>query len=29
MKETISKGKREPSEWEKVIAKKGIDKELI
>ena len=29
MKETISKVKRQPSEWEKVIANKGIDKELI
>ena len=29
VKETISKVKRQPSEWEKVIAKKTIDKELI
>ena len=29
MKETISKVKRQPSEWEKIIANKGTDKELI
>ena len=29
MKETISKVKREPSEWERVIANKTTDKELI
>ena len=29
MKETISKVKRQPSEWEKIIANKEIDKELI
>ena len=29
MKETISKVKRQPSEWEKIIAKKATDKELI
>ena len=28
-KETISKVKREPSEWEKIIANKATDKELI
>ena len=28
-KETISKVKRQPSEWEKVIANEAIDKELI
>ena len=28
-KETISKVKRQPSEWEKTIANKAIDKELI
>ena len=28
MKETISKVKRHPSEWEKIIANKTIDKEL-
>ena len=28
-KETISKVKRQPSEWEKIIAKKATDKELI
>ena len=27
-KETISKVKRQPSEWEKIIASKTIDKEL-
>ena len=29
MKETISKVKRQPSEWEKIIANKATDKELI
>ena len=29
MKETISKMKRQPSEWEKTIANKTTDKELI
>ena len=29
MKETISKLKREPSEWEKIIANQATDKELI
>ena len=29
MKETISKVKRYPSEWEKIIANKATDKELI
>ena len=29
MKETISKVKRWPSEWEKIIANKAMDKELI
>ena len=29
MKETISKVKRHPSEWEKVIANETTDKELI
>ena len=29
MKETISKGKRQPSEWEKIIANEATDKELI
>ena len=29
MKETISKVKRQPSEWEKIIAKEAMDKELI
>ena len=29
MKETISKLKRQPSEWEKIIAKEATDKELI
>ena len=29
MKETISKVKRQPSEWEKIIANVAIDKELI
>ena len=28
-KETISKVKRQPSEWEKIIANKAMDKELI
>ena len=28
-KETISKVKRQPSEWEKIIAHKATDKELI
>ena len=28
-KETISKVKRQPSEWEKIIANKATDKELI
>ena len=28
-KETISKVKRHPSEWEKIIAKEVTDKELI
>ena len=28
-KETISKMKRQPSEWEKIIANKATDKELI
>ena len=28
-KETISKVKRQPSEWEEVIAKETTDKELI
>ena len=28
-KETISKVKRQPSEWEKIIANKPTDKELI
>ena len=28
-KETISKVKRQPSEWEKIIANKVTDKELI
>ena len=28
-KETISKMKRQPSEWEKIIANEGTDKELI
>ena len=28
-KETISKVKREHSEWEKIIAKEGTDKQLI
>ena len=29
MKETISKGKIQPSEWEKIIANEATDKELI
>ena len=29
MKETISKVKRQPSEWEKIIASETTDKELI
>ena len=29
IKETISKVKRQPSEWEKIIANKTTDKELI
>ena len=29
MKETISKVKRQPSEWEKMIANEATDKELI
>ena len=29
VKETISKVKRQPSEWEKIIAKVTTDKELI
>ena len=29
MKETISKVKRQPSEWEKIIANKTTDEELI
>ena len=29
MKETISKGTRQPSEWEKIIANEATDKELI
>ena len=29
MKETISKVKRQPSEWEKVIANETTEKELI
>ena len=28
-KETISKVKRQPSDWEKIIANKATDKELI
>ena len=28
-KETISKVKRQPSEWEKIIASEGTEKELI
>ena len=29
MKETISKVKRQPSEWKKIIANKATDKELL
>ena len=29
MKETISKLKRQPSEWEKIMANEATDKELI
>ena len=29
MKETISKMKRQPSEWEKIITNEATDKELI
>ena len=29
MKETISKMKRQPSEWEKIIANEATNKELI
>ena len=29
MKETISKVKSQPSEWEKIIANEATDKELI
>ena len=29
MKETISKVKRQPSEWEKIIANEATDKELL
>ena len=29
MKETISKVKRQPSEWDKIIANEATDKELI
>ena len=29
MKETISKVKRQPSDWEEIIANKANDKELI
>ena len=29
MKETISKVKRQPSEWEKIIANEAPDKELM
>ena len=29
MKETISRVKRQPSEWEKIIANETTDKELI
>ena len=28
-KDIISKAKRQPSEWEKIIAKEAMDKELI
>ena len=29
MKKTISKVKRQPSEWEKILANKATEKELI
>ena len=29
IKETMRKVKRQPSEWEKIIANKAMDKELI
>ena len=29
MKDTISKVKRQPSEWEKIVANEATDKELI
>ena len=29
MKQTISKVKRQPSEWEKIVGNERIDKELI
>ena len=29
MKESISQAKRQPSEWEKIIANKAMDKESI
>ena len=29
MKETINKVKRQPSEWEKIIANEATDKQLI
>ena len=29
MKETINKVKRQPSQWEKIIANEATDKELI
>ena len=29
MKENVSKVKRQPSEWEKIIANEATDKELI
>ena len=29
MKETISKVKRQPSEWEKIVGNEAADKELI
>ena len=29
MKETVSKVKRQPSEWEKILANETTDKELI
>ena len=29
MKETISKVKRQPAEWEKIVANEATDKELI